>query len=121
MIGDRRYERLAPSTRSELRADGPALVTELTAIRRDARPFDPASISIPVVVGRGALSTERHVRGGAWLARNLANAELVVLDGAAHGAHLSHSRALAGLVLRALARLGIANGSSTCGGEGTTP
>jgi pimeloyl-ACP methyl ester carboxylesterase len=110
MIGDRRYERLSPSTRGELRADGPALVTELMAIRRDPAPFDPAAIHLPVIVGRGALAIERHVRGGAWLARNLANAELVVLDGAEHGAHLSHSRALAGLVLRALARLGIASG-----------
>ena len=119
MIGDRRYERLSPTTRSELRADGPALVTELMAIRSAPAPFDAGSIRVPVVVGRGALSTERHVRGGAWLARSLPNGELVVLDGAAHGAHLSHSGSLAGLVLRAFARLGVANGSGDCPQEGT--
>jgi pimeloyl-ACP methyl ester carboxylesterase len=120
MIGDRRYERLSPSTRAEMRADGPALVRELTAIRLDPAPFDPASIKVPVVVGRGALTIERHVRGAAFLARSLANAELVVLDGADHGAHLSHSKALAGLVWRALARLGVAAPTAARAGEVAT-
>ena len=41
MVGDRRYERLPAATRVELLQDGPALVTELTTIRRDPAPFDP--------------------------------------------------------------------------------
>jgi hypothetical protein len=43
-----------------------------------------------------------------------------VLNGADHGAHLSHSKALAGLVWRALARLGVAAPTAARAGEVAT-
>ena len=70
MVGDRRYERLPAATRVELLQDGPALVTELTTIRRDPAPFDPGRIEVPVVVAWGSESLERH-RPGLGVARRL--------------------------------------------------
>ncbi len=51
MIGDERYERLPVKTRDEVLKDGDALVAELTAIRLDGPPYDPAQIEVPVLVG----------------------------------------------------------------------
>ena len=102
MIGDRRYERVPFSTRTELLRDGPALVAEMIAIRVDDPPFDPARIGQPVIVGCGSLSNERHLAANAWLAESLPHAKPRVIDGARHGAHRSHSREIAGFVHEAL-------------------
>lgn len=102
MIGGGRYERLPAETRQSMRDDGPALVTELTALRRDPPPFDPALVEVPVVVGLGSESSERHRLGAAWLMQRLARPELAIIEGAGHGAHLSHPEELARLVVRAI-------------------
>jgi pimeloyl-ACP methyl ester carboxylesterase len=102
-IGAERMAMLGDAMRADLRADGPAFVTELTALRRDPPPFDPADVQVPVVLGRGSRSNDRQRQGGDWLATHLPAAELHVVDGAAHNGHLSHPRELAILVRRALA------------------
>lgn len=96
VIGDRRFERLAPATRVGLAGDGPAAVAELDELRV-APPFEPSAITVPVIVAHGAQTSDRHARGAGWLTGVLPDAELVVLDGAAHGAHISHPRELADL------------------------
>ena len=102
MIGEQRYNRLSASTRAELRADGPALVAEMMAIRRDPPPFEASQITVPVVVSRGSLAADRHVKAAGWLAAELPKAELRVVEGAAHGAHQSHPEEMAALVRRAI-------------------
>lgn len=107
VVGNRRYERLPAATRADLALDGPALVTELSALRRDPPPFDPERIRVPVVVGTGDRSLERNQRGARLLAALLPAGELAVVEGAGHGAHLTHPVELAALVRRATQRAGL--------------
>jgi pimeloyl-ACP methyl ester carboxylesterase len=104
VIGAGRLERLGPTMRAGLRADGPALVTELDALRLDGQPFDPGAIRVPVVLARGSASADRHRQGTGWLAARLPDCEVHVVDGAGHNAHLSHPEAVAALVRRAVER-----------------
>ncbi|MDA8057398.1 MAG: alpha/beta hydrolase [Actinomycetota bacterium] len=104
LVGNDTWERLPPATRQARRAEGPALVGELSAIRSGHPAFDVASVTVPVLVGRGGRSLERHRQGAAWLADHLPDGELVDIEGAAHGAHLTHPDAFAALVRRAVDR-----------------
>jgi pimeloyl-ACP methyl ester carboxylesterase len=99
MAGDEAWERLPERTKAERRAEGATLVAELRSIRDEA-PFDPAEVAVPVVVGCGTSSAEHHRRATEALARALPHGELVLVEGAAHGAHLSHPCAFADLIRR---------------------
>jgi pimeloyl-ACP methyl ester carboxylesterase len=102
MIGDAVWERLPATTRAERRAEGPTLVAEMASVRPPAPPpFDPAAIPVPVVAVRGAAARPHHVRATGELAAAAPRAELHVIAGADHGAHLSHPVELADLVRRA--------------------
>lgn len=98
MVGDALWERLPARTRAARRAEGPALVTEMAALRSDVPPFDPRRLRVPVVVARGMTTAEHHRRGAAELAELVPTARLVDLDGAGHGAHLTHPDAVAALI-----------------------
>jgi pimeloyl-ACP methyl ester carboxylesterase len=101
MIGDRRYEAIPAATRSELAKDGPALVAELTTLRRLPPPFDPRRVEVPVLVVCGTESPTRHQRGADWLASSLPTATKHMVEGAGHNGHRTHSKEIAGLVLSA--------------------
>ena len=96
MIGDSLWERLPDKTRAERRAEGVALVGELTDLRAN-EPWVASAISTPVIAARGELGAEHHARGMAWLAARL-GCPLVVVPGARHGAHSSHPDAMAALI-----------------------
>lgn len=104
MIGDDRWERLPDGMRADRRSEGEALVGELSDLRAGNAPWTPEDLTVPVVVGHGERGASHHRRGTAWIAEQVPSAELVVIDGAPHGAHLSHSREFAELVERAVAR-----------------
>jgi pimeloyl-ACP methyl ester carboxylesterase len=104
MIGDERWTRLPPSTREARRAEGPALVTDLRLVQDGRFPYDAGSIAVPVVVGAGSQSLPHHQRSATELATSVPGAELVVIDGADHGAHFTHPDEFADLVRRAVAR-----------------
>jgi pimeloyl-ACP methyl ester carboxylesterase len=104
VASDDAWERLPEQGRAERRADGPALVAELTAIRRDRPPFDLTRLEIPVVLGRGGRSLPHHRRAIDALSDLLPFSEVVEFPGAAHGAHLSHPDAFAAFVRRTVAR-----------------
>jgi pimeloyl-ACP methyl ester carboxylesterase len=107
MIGDAVWERLPAATRAERRAEGPTLVAEMASVRPPAPPpFDPAAVRVPVLAARGAAARPHHVRATDELAATAPTAELHVIVGADHGAHLSHPVALADLVRRAAALAG---------------
>ena len=113
MIGDAAWERLPASVRAERRAEGPTLIAELHSVRPPApRPYDPARIAVPVVAAHGSRTAWHHVRAAEALARAGPGAELAIIEGAGHGAHLTHAEAFAGLVQRAmeLAREGAGEG-----------
>jgi pimeloyl-ACP methyl ester carboxylesterase len=104
MVGATAWERLPEATKAARRADGEALSAELAAIRVDEAPFDVTTLAVPAVFGRGSASLPHHRNAVAWLAEHVAGAELVEIEGAGHGAHLTHPDAFAGLVRAAVAR-----------------
>nr|WP_283250940.1 alpha/beta hydrolase [Rhabdothermincola salaria] len=104
MIGDELWQRLPARTRAARRAEGPALLAEMAALRTAAAPFRPDDVHVPVVVARGTESAAHHRRGAEELAAVLPDAVLVDLDGAGHGAHLTHPGAVADLIHRAVPR-----------------
>ena len=104
MVGDSAWERLPEATREERRADGPALAGELAAIRTDVAPFDVTRLTVPAVIGRGSESLAHHRASADWLMEHTPDAELIEIEGAAHGAHLTHPDAFAQFVRTAVAR-----------------
>lgn len=105
MLGDALWERLPERTRADRRAEGPALLADMTAIRR-APAFDAAAVKVPVVVGCGSEARTHHRAATARLAELLPDAELAVIEGGGHGSHRSHPDEFAALVRRALERAG---------------
>ncbi len=104
VVGPDAWERLSDAAREERRADGPALVTELQALRSGGPVVDPAALSVPVLYGRGERSRHHHRRGVAWLAGHTPDATVVEFPGASHGAHLTHPDAFADFVRQAVLR-----------------
>ena len=106
IVGDERWEELPPKTKQQRRAEGPALLAELRSLRPpNPAPYDPSTLPMPVVAGHGSESRPHHQRGARLLAEAAPRGELVVIDGASHGAHLTHPIEFAGLVRRALGRV----------------
>lgn len=99
LIGQKRWDALPEKTKEARRQEGPALIGELSDLRQRS-PWDIEKISCPVLVGVGERALEHHRRGAQWLSDNLSDAQLVVVNGAGHGAHVSH----AGDVFRQLIR-----------------
>lgn len=107
MIGDERWEALPERTRAQRRAEGPALVAELRSLRDPAHPpYEPTMVRVPVIAAHGTTSSAHHRRTAEELAALAPRAELVVVEGAGHGVHLTHPRELAALARRALDRAG---------------
>lgn len=105
LVGEDTWNGLPERTRAARRAEGTALLTDLESVR--AAPFDLGTIAVPVVVGRGSRSKPHHVEAAVRLAQALPDAELMVIDGAAHGAHASHPAEFASFVRRAVVRSGL--------------
>lgn len=105
MVGDDRWEALPERTKDQRRAEGPALVGELRSIRPPAAaPYHPEHLTMPVIAAHGTESRAHHQDTARRLAAAAPRGELVVVDGASHGVHLTHPRAVADLVRLALAR-----------------
>jgi pimeloyl-ACP methyl ester carboxylesterase len=103
MVGDDVWAKLPAKARADRRAEGPALVGELAALVAVA-PYDPAMVRVPAVVAHGSLGSDHHRTGIEWLAATIPDAELMVIEGAAHGVHTSDPAAFAALVDRAATR-----------------
>ena len=103
VVGDRVWERLPARTKAERRAEGEALLAELASIRRGA-PFDPAEVKVPVVVGYGTRTESHHRAGSEDLLAHLPDGERFEINGAGHGAHVSHPDAFAAFVRTAVER-----------------
>jgi pimeloyl-ACP methyl ester carboxylesterase len=109
MIGDERWDALPERTKDQRRAEGPALVGELRSIRPPAgAPYDPELLLMPVVAAHGTGSRPHHQDAARMLAAAAPRGELVVVEGAGHGFHLTHPSAVADLVRLALVRAGLA-------------
>lgn len=103
LIGDDRWEALPARTQAQRRAESPALVAELRSIRPPApAPYRPEALSMPVWAAHGGRSEPHHQETARRLAALAPSGRLAVIDGAGHGAHLSHPSEFAGLVRAAL-------------------
>lgn len=94
MVGAQRWAGLPERTRRARHAEGPAMLAELGDLRRN-RPWHPAQIVVPVVACHGSEARPHHRRGTRHVADTVAGATLMELDGAGHGAPLSHPQAFA--------------------------
>jgi pimeloyl-ACP methyl ester carboxylesterase len=96
---------LPERTRAQRRAEGPALIAELRALRDpDHPPYEPSLVTVPVVAAHGTESVTHHRETARALAAEAPDAELVTVEGASHGVHLSHPAELARLARLALER-----------------
>jgi pimeloyl-ACP methyl ester carboxylesterase len=103
MIGDDMWDRLPASMRAERRAEGPTLVAEMRSVRPpNPPPFDASAVAVPVLAAFGTETRMHHMRATDELARTVPRGELRMVEGAGHGAHLSHPAGFADLVRRAL-------------------
>ena len=103
MLGDARWSRLPAPVRAERRAEGPTLLAELRTVHRPAAaPYRPERLTVPVVAAFGSETQPQHRRAAEELARRAPRGVLERIDGAGHGAHLTHPQAFAGLVRRSL-------------------
>jgi pimeloyl-ACP methyl ester carboxylesterase len=100
MIGDARWESLPAKTRQLRRAEGAALVTEMTTIRQPPPPFKLDDLTFPVIVGHGSASLPHHQEAVRYQVEHAPSAELVVIEGGRHGSHASHPEEFAGFVRR---------------------
>lgn len=92
------WARMGARHRSDREAYGPALLTDLRSLSGPA-PFDIAALRVRGVVAAGGPASTPHHRAGAdWLATRVAGMRRMELADAAHGAHLTHPDAFAGLV-----------------------
>ena len=104
MIGDDRWERLSPPTRESRRAEGRALVAELSSMRHaTAAPYDLATIRPPVVAGYGTEGRPYHRQASEVLASQAEHGELFVIEGAGHDAQNRRPADFAQFVDRAVA------------------
>ena len=103
LIGDDRWEALPERTRQQRRAEGPALLAELRAIRPPSPPpYRFEDLTMPVLAAHGGRSEPHHQETARRLADLAPRGELAVIEGAGHGAHLSHPVDFAALVRRLL-------------------
>jgi pimeloyl-ACP methyl ester carboxylesterase len=103
MLGDARWSRLPSHVRAERRAEGPTLLAELRTVHHPAlAPYRPERLTVPVVAAFGSETQPQHRRAAEDLARRAPHGVLEMIDGAGHGAHLTHPKAFAGLVRRSL-------------------
>ncbi len=103
MVGDRIWERLPASTRAQRRAEGDTLHAEITSLGSEPA-FNAEAVRTPVIVGRGGQSSGWQRRSARHLATVLPLGELAEIDGAGHGAHLTHPAQVADLLRRAAAQ-----------------
>lgn len=106
VVGDGVWESLPEATRQRRLEEGRALVAELGSARR-AAAYVPAEIAVPTTISRGSDTDDYRERAARALDEEIPGAELVLLDGADHGAHVSRPEEFAALVRRGLARAGV--------------
>ena len=98
VISDRLWDRLPRSMQDERLEEGPALVADIRSARRAGAVLAFDAITLPVVVGYGTDTSPQHRRSAQMVADEVAGAELVVVEGATHGVHLTHASEFARFV-----------------------
>jgi pimeloyl-ACP methyl ester carboxylesterase len=90
-VGNRIWERLSSDEKESRRLDGPSLLEDLRSLRRGEELVDVTALRVPTLYLYGTGPIEEYY---ATLAEKLRASNSVittgVIDGANHGAHLSH-------------------------------
>ena len=97
MVGDDAWDRLGEPFRAARRAEGPALVAELTDLASGRALADLGAVRVPVNVGTGQSRGDLY-RQSQLLVEHLEHAQEVELPGAPHGVHLVAPDAFAAFV-----------------------
>lgn len=98
LIGDEKWARLPQATRDGRRAEGAAMVDELTDLR--ARPpWDPKSIRQPVLAMHGEFGQRHHRDAAEAIAAEVTDGRCVSLSGASHPGPNTHPDATAAIVI----------------------
>lgn len=100
MIGDSNWMALPAGTRRARRAEGRALLDDLDGL--GSRPPQLDAISSPVILGVGGETQGRHRRAVQELVPICHPRRIVEVQGAVHGAHLTHPEAMAAMVEEAI-------------------
>jgi pimeloyl-ACP methyl ester carboxylesterase len=103
IVGDRVWERLPEATKDARRAEGEAIVSDLSSLRTGGAPFDLRSVRVPVIVLRGTRSAAHNRRGSEYAAALVPMATIRPLDGAGHAVHTERPDDLALAVCELLA------------------
>ena len=103
LIGDARWEGLPQRTRDQRRAEGAAMVGELTDLRLH-RPWRPEEIQVPVVIGYGSRGAPHHRDGMQRTSLLFPGSILVELPDCRHDAPLSHPELFDERIVRPLAQ-----------------
>ncbi|HWD55244.1 MAG TPA: alpha/beta hydrolase [Acidimicrobiales bacterium] len=91
MMSPGAWARLTDEGKAARRADGPALVADFRSLHAEGAPFDVTALSMPSVFGMGGpTSRPHHRRTVEWLGANVPGGVVYEIEGAQHGAHLSH-------------------------------
>ena len=98
LIGDDRWERLPPSSRAARRAEGTAMIGELTDLRARA-PWAPDRITVPVLALHGEHGADHHRRAMHVLASSLPEATVHTIASARHFGPNTHPEEVAALVV----------------------
>ena len=95
------------------RADGPALVADLRSLRSEGPPFDVTALDVPAVFGMGGPTSAAAPPPHAceWLGANVPGAVVYEIEGAQHGAHLSHPDHFAAMTRLVVERAGRPGGA----------
>jgi pimeloyl-ACP methyl ester carboxylesterase len=101
MLGER-YVGMDDAERERRLVDARAFVAEERSVRTGTPPYDVAALRVPLVYGRSDVRVMPVVT--AFLARTVADLELVTVPGAGHHAHRAAPDAFADIVRRALGR-----------------
>ena len=92
MVSPAAWARLTEEGRASRRADGPALVADLRSLRGEGPPFDVTALGVPVGVRHGRAdvgAAPPPQRRSGWAPTSPVPV-VYEIEGAQHGAHLSH-------------------------------
>jgi pimeloyl-ACP methyl ester carboxylesterase len=105
MVSPSAWQRLSDVAKADRRADGPALVADLSSLRGDP-PFDVMDLAVPALFGVGGPTSATHHRDAvAWLGAHVPGAAVFEIPQSQHGAHLSHPDHFAAFVRAAVGRV----------------
>lgn len=89
VVGDEAWDRLGPRERAARLAEGPAVLGDVMAAADPTSAPDPSRVAVPVSSARGTRSRDALRWAAGELAHQFGTA-IRQIDGAGHGAHLTH-------------------------------